>query len=326
MNHKTLILLILLITGAITLINCMDPIRDKNRQRFKPADWFEGDYLPMAQAIYSGNTKEIERQVKEKGIDPNGMSPNGRTRFLLYACIMEDPKAVEKLLDLGADPNKVSPQRPLNRPANEAQNATPISFAVGRGNMEITKILLKHGASPNTPVGMLPVHDAMSHKNMQEYIDLLFKYGADANYQEYGGCENSAQLALLGRKYGLIGYFLDKGADPVNSLDRYGGSLAYNIQEELIDYRGTEEGRKILEQLKSRLEKQYHVQFPVKQRRREGIEGEIRQYEQLPAEIKSLYGMEADAEYTQREKDSLAVGKTYWGMTIEEVDNQTLIK
>ncbi len=317
MNQKPIILFILLVTGALILINCMDPIRDKNRQRFKPADWFEGDYLPMAQAIYSGNTKEIERQVKEKGIDPNGMSSNGRTRFLLYACIMEDPKAVQKLLDLGADPNKVSPQRPLNRPAEESDDETCISFAVGRGNMEITKILLKNGANPNTPVGMLPIHDAMSHKNMQEYIDLLFKYGADANYQEYGGCENSAQLALLGRKYGLIGYFLDKGADPVNSLDRYGANLAYNIQEELADYRGTEEGRKVLEQLKVRLEKQYHVQFPVKQRRREGIEGEIRRYEQLPAEIKSLYGMETSKKYFQRVKDSLAVGKTITGQTIK---------
>ncbi len=322
MNHKTLILLILLITGALTQINCMDPIRDKNRQRFKPADWFEGDYLPMAQAIYSGNTKEIERQVKEKGIDPNGMSPNGRTRFLLYACIMEDPKAVQKLLDLGADPNKVSPQRPLNRPANESQNATPVSFAVGRGNMEITKILLKHGANPNVPVGLLPLDKAMAHDNMQEYIDLLFRYGADANYQEYGDNKNIAQIALLGGKYGLIGYFLDKGTNP-SLPDMDGSSLAFDIQEKLVDYRGTEEGRKMLEQLKDRLEKQYHIHFPVKRDYERGARLYIQRYAQLPAEIKSLYGMEESAEFRKKIQDSLAVGKTYWGLTIEEINNKT---
>lgn len=295
------------------LFSCLDPIRNKNRRLYTPDYCFEPEKLPMALAIYKGDTREVERIVKEQKTDINAMSSKSGFRYLFYACLMEDVGMVKKLLSLGADPNKITLDISEGKPAAKTTN---LSFAVGRGNLKLTKLLLENGATPNTPVDLLPLNVAMSHKNMQEYLDLLFKYGADANYKEYGSCENAAQIALLGRQFKLIHYFLDKGSDPT-SVDAYGNSLAYSVQHRLENFRGTEKARKELESVKARLIKEYHIHFPVEKQRRKGMENEIARYQELPLEIRELPGMEDSKKYYQRVQDSLSAGKTITGQPLK---------
>ena len=109
---------------------------------------------------------------------------------------------------------------------------------------------------------------------------------------------------------------MDKGSDP-RSVDRLGYSLAYSIQEELLNFRGSENKREYLQSVKERLEKEYGIQFPVENQRRKGMENEIANYERLPKEIKELPGMEDDLEYIQEVKDSLAAGKTITGQPLK---------
>ncbi|WP_128331639.1 ankyrin repeat domain-containing protein [Apibacter sp. HY039] len=314
--------IILIITGMNVLLSCLDPIRDKNRKKYTPEFCFEEACLPLGRAIYKGDTREAERLIREKKIDINALSSKSGFRFLYYACLMEDLPMVKKLLQLGADPNKISIDKTGKR---KGIRETNISFTVARGNLKLTKLLLENGANPNTPVGSLPLNVAMTHDNMQDYLNLLFKYGADANYPEYGDGKNSAQIALLGRHFQLIHYFLDKGADPL-LLDMDGNSLAFSIQEELAEFRGTEKAKKELESVRERLQNEYKIQFPIKADYRKGAMLDIKRYEQLPREIKDLSGMESDAKFIQKIKDSLALGKTYWGIDIEEVDQMTKVK
>ncbi|WP_181042857.1 ankyrin repeat domain-containing protein [Apibacter adventoris] len=311
-NRKLLPVVFCLISINMLFISCLDPIRDKNRKRYTPEFCFEEAYLPLGRAIYKGDTREAERLVREKKIDINALSRKSGFRFLYYACLMEDLPMVKKLLQLGADPNKISLDITKGNPPIKETN---ISFAVARGNVKLTKLLLENGANPNTSVDLLPLNVAMTHDNMQDYLDLLFKYGADANYLEYGSCENVAQIALIGRKFDLIDYFLDKGSDP-NSVDKAGWSLAYSVQHELENYRGTEQGRKILEKVKNRLQNEYKIQFPVEAQRRKGMETEIKRYEQLPQEIKGLSEMKNSEKYFQRVRDSLSAGKTLTGQPL----------
>lgn len=307
----TPLILILIIMNILS--SCLDSIRDKNRRLYTPDYCFEPEKLPMALAIYKGDTREVERIVKEQKIDINAMSSKSGFRYLFYACLMEDVGMVKKLLSLGADPNKIS----INKTGKKRGiKETNISFAVGRGNLKLTKLLLENGATPNTPVGLLPLNVAMSHKNMQEYLDLLFKYGADANYMQYGNCENAAQIALLGRQFKLIHYFLDKGSDPT-SVDAYGNSLAYSVQDELENFRGTEKAKKELESVKARLIKEYHIHFPVTEQKKKGMENEIARYQELPLEIRELPGMEDSKKYYQRVQDSLSAGKTITGQPLK---------
>jgi hypothetical protein len=307
----TPLILILIIMNILS--SCLDSIREKNRRLYTPDYCFEPEKLPMAVAIYKGDTREVERIVKEQKIDINAMSSKSGFRYLFYACLMEDVGMVKKLLSLGADPNKIS----INKTGKKRGiKETNLSFVVGRGNLKLTKLLLENGATPNTPVGLLPLNVAMSHKNMQEYLDLLFKYGADANYKEYGSCENAAQIALIVRHYKMIHYFLDKGSDPT-SVDRSGWSLAYSVQDALADFRGTEKARKELESVKARLIKEYHIHFPVTEQTKKGMANEIARYQELPLEIRELPGMEDDKYYTQRVQDSLSAGKTITGQPLK---------
>jgi hypothetical protein len=314
MSPKNLLtpLILILITMNI-LSSCLDSIREKNRRLYTPDYCFEPEKLPMARAIYKGDTREVERIVKEQKTDINSMSSKSGFRYLFYACLMEDVGMVKKLLSLGADPNKITLDISEGKPAAKTTN---LSFAVGRGNLKLTKLLLENGATPNTPVDLLPLNVAMSHTNMQEYLDLLFKYGADANYKEYGSCENAAQIALLGRQFKLIHYFLDKGSDPT-SVDAYGNSLAYSVQHRLENFRGTEKARKELQSVKARLIKEYHIHFPVEKQRRKGMENEIARYQELPLEIRELPGMEDSKKYYQRVQDSLSAGKTITGQPLK---------
>ena len=109
---------------------------------------------------------------------------------------------------------------------------------------------------------------------------------------------------------------MDKGSDP-RSVDRLGNSLAYSIQEELLNFRGSENKREYLQSVKERLEKEYGIQFPVENQIRKGMENEIANYERLPKEIKELPGMEDSKKYFQRVKDSLAAGKTITGQPLK---------
>ncbi len=304
--------IILIITGMNVLLSCLDPIRDKNRKKYTPEFCFEEVYLPLGRAIYKGDTREAERLIREKKIDINALSSKSGFRFLYYACLMEDLPMVKKLLQLGADPNKISLDITKGNPPIKETN---ISFAVGRGNLKLTKLLLENGANPNTPVGLLPLNVAMGHNNMQDYLNLLFKYGADANYLEYGSCDNAAQIALSGRQFALIHYFLDKGSDPL-SVNANGNNLAFSVQKKLEDFRGTDKAKKELESVKERLRNEYHIQFPVEAQRRKGMENEIKRYEQLPQEIKELSGMKNSEKYFQRVRDSLSAGKTLTGQPL----------
>jgi hypothetical protein len=307
----TPLILILIIMNILS--SCLDSIREKNRRLYTPDYCFEPEKLPMARAIYKGDTREVERIVKEQKTDINSMSSKSGFRYLFYACLMEDVGMVKKLLSLGADPNKITLDISEGKPAAKTTN---LSFVVGRGNLKLTKLLLENGATPNTPVDLLPLNVAMSHTNMQEYLDLLFKYGADANYMQYGNCENAAQIALIVRHYKMIHYFLDKGSDPT-SVDRSGWSLAYSVQHELENFRGTEKARKELESVKARLIKEYHIHFPVTEQTKKGMENEIARYQELPLEIRELPGMEDDKDYIQEVQDSLEAGKTITGQPLK---------
>ncbi|TWP30695.1 hypothetical protein ETU09_01450 [Apibacter muscae] len=308
------IILVLLISMAF-LTSCLDPIKSKNRKKYTPEFCFEKPLLPLAEAIYQGNAREIEKLVHDNQIDLNTWSSKSGFTPLYYACLMEDVSVVKKLLELGADPNLVSFD--IIKDKKYPRTELCLTFVVARGNMSLTRVLLEKGADPNNPIDLLPLNYAMAHKNSQEYIDLLMKYGADANFLEAGSIDNAAQIAFTGRHFELINYFLDQGADP-RSVNRLGFSLAYYIQEELKEPGRTKQAKETLEKIKKRLEKEYGIHFPVQLQRRQGMINEINQYEKIPEYIRKLPLMESSNKYIIRVKDSLAAGKTIFGKPLND--------
>ncbi|TWP31285.1 hypothetical protein ETU08_02045 [Apibacter muscae] len=314
MKRKNYLLVLFCLMSSLFLLSCLDPIKSKNRKKYTPEFCFEEPLLPLAEAIYQGNAREIEKLVHDNQIDLNTWSSKSGFTPLYYACLLEDVSVVKKLLDLGADPNLVSFD--IIKDKKYPRTELCLTFVVARGNMSLTRLLLEKGANPNNPIDILPLNYAMAHKNSQEYIDLLMKYGADANFLEAGSIDNAAQIAFTGRHFELINYFLDQGADP-RSVNRLGYSLALLVQEELEEPGRTKEARETLENIKKRLEKEYGIRFPVQLQRRQGMINEINQYEKIPEYIRKLPLMESSNKYIIRVKDSLAAGKTISGRPLE---------
>ena len=70
-----------------------------------------------------------------------------------------------------------------------SDNVTPLFTAAENGYLEVTRILLQHGADANSRCNhiMAPLHPA-SKKGHLEVVQVLLQHGADASAQDEDGC------------------------------------------------------------------------------------------------------------------------------------------
>jgi hypothetical protein len=88
-------------------------------------------------------------------------------KTLSHAVLSGDLRAVRKMLDQGADPNKCDPD----------DDSTPINYALNHGP-EMVQLLVDHGANVNIPArGSMPLAFAESH-GYTEVVSILRKAGA----------------------------------------------------------------------------------------------------------------------------------------------------
>lgn len=277
--------------------------KDRNRKVNPPENLFEGKELKVAQAIYNGDIKEIEHLIKEENIDPNVIDPKGEITFLYYAIMMEDLQVMQKLLELGADPDLPSP--------NHLRIGTPIAAASQRHNIKMLDLLFEYKVNPNPELGKLPIDVALMGDNEKETIDYLIDKGADVNLQGYIDGYTVVQTALSVGKINFINYFLDKGANPL-LIDSDGRTFAYDVQEEINEGRLTKSALKEFNKIKKRLVKEFNVEFPVEQNKRKGMEFRIQHYENLSDKSKLILGSSYEELY-ERLKDSLNRGVNVLG-------------
>jgi ankyrin repeat protein len=111
-------------------------------------------------ALHPGNTHELLNVLIKYGNNPDGIPP------LLYAAKMGDLKAVELLIQNGADLNT----------KNHNQNNT-LYFALLSKNIQVVKFFLENGIDPNSTNMWLPVWYDSIKLNDVESFKLLMKYG-----------------------------------------------------------------------------------------------------------------------------------------------------
>lgn len=285
----------------INLTGCMDNSRSykqRNRKVNTPEKLYEGTALKVAQAIYDGKVKELEKLIKEEGVDPNIIDSKGEITFLSYALMMEDLAMMEKLLELGADPDLASP--------NDLKTTTPIAAAAARHNIRMLDLLFKYNVNPNPEIGQLPIDEALMGDHGKNTIAYLIAHGADVNLQGYIDGETVIQTALNISKIKYIPYFLDQGADP-KLINGNGRSFAYDVQEDINDGRLSKQGLKEFVKIKKRLIEEFGVEFPLKQEKRKGMEYRIERYENLTEKSKENLS-EVFHEVYKGLKDSLQNG------------------
>ncbi|KAH9567573.1 hypothetical protein CY35_03G033900 [Sphagnum magellanicum] len=120
---------------------------------------------------HAAGTGEVElmRVLLEKGVEVDCSSDAGPP--LIWAAGHEHIRAVEILLDHGANPN-----------ATTDDEVTPLLTAAAAGSSEIVELLIKKGADVNASAGggVTPLHVAADHGD-ERMVDCLLAAGADPN-------------------------------------------------------------------------------------------------------------------------------------------------
>jgi len=161
---------------------------------------------PIIDAIRSGDFKTFKRLL------PTVKDPTRLNLFLHASIQYRNREALKRLLLL----EEIDVNKPYRK-------ISPLMRAVYRGDLATVRILLKHGADPNTmgPNDLYtPLSWAVSSKNIA-LVQLLLNHGADVNYQ-HNKSETALTVAAKScENFPLVKLLLDYGADP-HRMDRYG--------------------------------------------------------------------------------------------------------
>lgn len=120
-----------------------------------------------------------------------------------------DTRAIQKLLDGGADINESATSNILAGP--------PLSFAAYYCRVEAVKYLIAQGADVNPTVGFLgggqgPLHLA-AQKGCTEAVKLLLDAGADINARASDSWGSALAFAAINGRIKTVKYLIERGAD-----------------------------------------------------------------------------------------------------------------
>jgi len=176
-----------------------------NKADLQHVDKYGGNCLE--EAAFYGH-KSIADKLRELGL---------KTEWPLHvAAGLGDKASVEKLLTAGSDANQ----------ANEGWKNTPLLFALGGGQIDIAKLLIKKGAKLNTKnvLGAGPLHIAAS-SDKPEVVKWLLEQGIDVNAPDEEGstpldwAAGDAVMKLLeenGGQYGTYEYEVEEAEETLD--------------------------------------------------------------------------------------------------------------
>lgn len=149
--------------------------------------------VKAAQTIFANHPEYIRRPY------------NNYDSWLNMAVACSQKSMVELLLKLGCDPN-VGIQG--------SDHETPLWTALGQDNDELVRILLEHGADPNSHKIVISAIVGM-RRNSLEMVKLLEKHGADLHRNYIDELKNQPMNALSAAidwdKQDVIAYLRSKG-------------------------------------------------------------------------------------------------------------------
>ena len=134
-------------------------------------------------------------------------------RLLLRSANNGDLAGVQRAIDSGADIN-------VHDTTISGRRDTALMYASKKGHTETVRLLLDHGANPNSQdkYGDTPLILAVAYGDMSEestdILRLLLDHGADVNVQDNDG--NTALMTAMTEERGaeIVKLLLDHGADP----------------------------------------------------------------------------------------------------------------
>ena len=126
--------------------------------------------IDIFEATSLGQSDHVRKLI---AADPSLLSARSADGFtaLHFACFFAREAAARILIDAGA---------PVDLPANNAMQVRPLHSAATARNLPIVRLLLEHGADPNSRQhgGWVPIHSAAQNGDLA-IVELLMQRGAD---------------------------------------------------------------------------------------------------------------------------------------------------
>ena len=199
----------------------------------------------LAKAVRNQDTSKFARILTDSKIDVDYEEPKYGRSVLQIAVLNNLDESVQKLLELGADPNHYS----------RAEGKTALHDAVGvfqhNDDTTVLSLLLLYGGDPNAlthpPVGadsenVLSVLCGNVDDQLKK-LKLLVKAGASLEYDENDN-SNFLNAAVLSQNYKLVYYLLNVGLNYQKPIfTNFSGinlSLEYCMKRQLIDLESEE--------------------------------------------------------------------------------------
>jgi len=208
------LLMLLLLSGA----GCLQAPPSNRALAIDAASWFPDD--PKAQQLIlaadAGKVDEVRRLMKQEGVNPDKIfSREGKAPLIAFLVMYKYPKALQVLLENGADPNAATPaiREDKKRFAGRNENNAMV-WAAKADDTIYLKLLLDHGGDPDTrnSNGETLLLQAFLWGGQWKNVQLLVERGADINAPSQGSTILSDYTGRGGFQQAL--WLLEHGADP----------------------------------------------------------------------------------------------------------------
>ena len=214
-----------IIGGLLSLItfNKCGLMNDNPIYKHKPAAIFEKpEFAEIAQAIRDDDPSKIEQLFQSNPNMDLNEKGEAEMNLLFWAAAHQHPRSLEKLLQLGADPNVTM---------NLEEGSTHLLAMLASGkNDESFELLLKYGANPDGETNGTPAIIKTVYARRFDRLKYLLNHGANID-----AIDKQTDLSLIHfcaklNLYEWVVFLIEEGAD-FNRKSRTGGSVAFQVQK-----------------------------------------------------------------------------------------------
>lgn len=215
---------------ALLLSTCLaacytQPASEPATAGFPASSYFEGEALELAEAIDRNDASDVERLIKQEGINPDVIFDESAMPMVAWPVFNKNLLGLKLLLDNGADPNarRIDSQRPSGQQRNNA-----LVFAAGNADPRYLAMLLDYGGDPNTHSSN---GEALTHvaylQDQWPNVQMLIERGANINEGLYAPESYNTVVNWYSRfgNFEQVYWLLQHGADPTRTTETQKGSI-----------------------------------------------------------------------------------------------------
>lgn len=175
----------------------------REEARLCPARPAKRSFISLFTAVAKGDLRTAKRHAPKR-TELDALDTKTGATPLTWAAQCGRADAVAWLLSLGANPEQP-----------DGQKATPLATAARFGQTDAARLLLARGADPDrpTPLGLRPLLLACGKRGNLELVRLLVEHGANPHLADNNGWTPLAMAVKSGRTQ-TTAYLLALGASP----------------------------------------------------------------------------------------------------------------